>query len=210
VAQVEYMSAAVQTRAGVSLNEANARRMLKEAVHDCRLLGGVFVTLGTLLIAWLVTARVPGGRWIARLMLGTNGVMLVAPGVWYLTASMFIKRAEPWAVRISYYVIAAQFALVGLAFGFLWLDRTRVGSMMMLPAMLNIFFLPALLGLIWCLVKARRAMNLMMPTSHAFQPLVPGAAIPVALAPQQAGPATTFVPIVPPEPSQLSDNVRPK
>src|SRR4051812_3200092 len=133
------MSASSQARVGASLNEAKARQMLKEAVHDCRLLGGVFITLGALLIAWLITARVPGGRWIARLMLATNGVMLVAPGVWYITASVFIERAEPWAVRVSFYVIAAQFALVGLAFGWLWFERTQIGAMMLIPAGLNVF-----------------------------------------------------------------------
>ena len=154
----------------------HAARRLRESVRDCRLLGGIFVTLGGLLMLMLLAAPIPGGRWYAKLMLASNSVMLVGPGVWYITAATFIKRLEPWAIRVSFFIAAGQFTVVAAAF--LSLILPGVGGdrfIFVIPACLNLFFLPALAALVWQLFSARSAMNILMPAGRSFEvmPVMP-------------------------------------
>lgn len=94
--------------------------------------------------------------------------MLIAPGVWYLAAGYFMKKLEAWPIRISFRVAAAQAVVVGG--GLVIQSFGRVRSLI-LPAMLAIFFLPALGALIFELRRARAAIQVLQPLGRAFQPI---------------------------------------
>ena len=154
-----------------------ARKTVDEAVSAARLLGGVFVTLGVLALLPLVSARVRGGM---QFLAVANAVILIGPGVWYFFAATLVSKLDRRAATAALRVAAAQGAAVALGLLAAAVARRRELSQIAAPAMLAVFFMPALGALAYHLRRAREAMNALGGGEIGFQPLAPVPVIPVA------------------------------
>jgi hypothetical protein len=146
-----------------------ARKTVQEAASAARLLGVVFAALGAVLLA-PVLQRGPSRGFEA---LGVvNVVILMGPGVWYFLAASWIRRLDRRAVTVSLRVAVVQFVAVavGLIFGAVT-RRDNLGQLAV-PAIVALFFMPALAALVYHLVQARSAMNLLDTAGKGFEPIV--------------------------------------
>jgi nitrate reductase NapE component len=160
---------------------------LKAAADSCRLLGGLFIALGILpMLAVLRFVGAFGVEWMGRVLAIATTLVLVAPGAWYVVAARLIRRADARAARISMIVAVFQAAVIvgGLAFGVIFAPRTPIA----VPAFLAVFFLPAVLAMLYHLARARRAAEI-TATSHAFEAIAPRPVLPVDAAAPGAAPA---------------------
>ncbi|HYO08266.1 MAG TPA: hypothetical protein VER17_04790 [Tepidisphaeraceae bacterium] len=152
---------------------------LRAATADARLIGGLFVVLGAipLLVAFNTGAR---DGWGARLMAVVNTMILVGPGVWYVAASVMMRRLNRQAVTTSTRVAVAQLVLVPatIVLGIFARDLGFSPMIFALPSLLAVFFIPALIALLFVLRRIRGMMNQIAPEAHGFEPL-PMAVLPL-------------------------------
>jgi hypothetical protein len=162
-----------------------ARQTLDEAVHDVRLVGGVYLVLGALLMA-MFGVRPARTSWPLRVALLADSVMLFGPGLWYLFAGSYLKRLQGWPVSVSIRVGLAQ--LVVILLGVLIGVATRGDlGMLIAPAFVACVFVPALIAVMFSLRRAGRMIRLLDAPGHAFQPvnvklvIPPDASVPAGL-----------------------------
>jgi hypothetical protein len=148
----------------------HARKRVEDAAAAARLVGGVFVLLGVVVLAAVLRGLMRGGsRWLAV----ANVVILIGPGVWYFFAATLLRRLDPRAATVALRVAAAQGVAVaaGLVTSFVW-NRSDL-SEVAIPAMFAIFFMPALAALSYHLWHARSAMNALGGGPLGFALLAP-------------------------------------
>jgi hypothetical protein len=152
-----------------------ARRQVDDAVNAARLLGGVFILLGAVVLAIVLRGAMRGGaQWMAL----ANVVILIGPGVWYFFAATLLRRLDPRAATVALRVAAGQGAAV--AAGILLAVFTRRDmSEAAIPATLAIFFMPALGALAYHFWRARGAIEALGGGPLGFAPLAPRPVIPV-------------------------------
>jgi hypothetical protein len=152
----------------------SAHDQLKSVVNDTRVLGGVFVGLGGFIMLMTGFPSRPRGGIAAQIVTVSITLTLVGPGVWYFVAAALLRRLQRRAVNISLWVAGAQLIAivamitVGSAFG---------SELLVVPAVAACFFVPALIGLAFTLIRGRRVMNQIAPEGHGFEPM-PVAVIP--------------------------------
>lgn len=165
-------------------------KTLKHITGDLRLLAGVLIVLGSLCSLALTS------RALEAQIIGALGcLILLAPGVWFALASIYIRRGSLPVVRWSLWIASAQVTLVVLSLAAMLLfygtrGFTRANSPFCLPAGLFLFFLPAEAVLVWQLFRAREiiranedargfdvhvgeGVQVAQPVLHVAQPLEP-------------------------------------
>ena len=159
------------------LQAQQARKTVDEAAGAARLVGGIFIGLGALLILPVFVARLRGGLqyWAVA-----NAVMLVGPGVWYVFAATLLRRLDRRAALVALRVAAGQG--IAVAAGLLTAAVVRRGELAQLaaPAFMAMFFMPALAALAYQFRRARDAINVLGGGEVGFEPLAPVPVIPLA------------------------------
>jgi hypothetical protein len=149
-------------------------RGLRTAVGDVRLVGGLFVVLGLLpmTLALLSVSR-RGDSWGARLMAIVNTVVLLGPGIWYFAAGTMMRRLSRPALRQAVWVARAQLVivpcalLIGIFAGPVGFER----EIFIVPVVLTIFFVPALIALLFTFRRIAGLMNAIEPEARGFEAL---------------------------------------
>jgi hypothetical protein len=154
-----------------------ARKSVEEAASASRLVGGVFVALGVLLVVPVLQRRMRGGL---QALAVANAIVLVGPGVWYFLAAALLRRLERRAATIAIRVAVTQGVFVATGLGLAgFVDSRRAWAGVSTPALLAIFFMPALAALVFHLWRAREAMNLLGGGETGFEALGPRPVIPL-------------------------------
>ena len=158
------------------LRAQQARTTVGEAAGAARLVGGIFVALGALLILPGFVARMRGGL---QYWAGANAVMLIGPGVWYVFAATLLRKLDRRAASVALRVAAGQG--VAVAAGLVTAALVRRGELAQLaaPAFMAMFFMPALTALAYQLRRARDAINVLGGGEIGFEPLTPLPVIPI-------------------------------
>ena len=179
---------------------SGAAASLKEAADACRLLGGLFVFLGGFPLLPLLDNGV-SRSFTAQLLAIVTTLLLIGPGVWYLVAARMIRRADYRAARISLIVVTAQATLIVIG---LVGQCGGVGRWIGVPAILGMFFVPALGAAAWSLARARRTAEATANSAGfevaaarpVLRPVPPGtpAAAPLPVIPQAAA-AVSVLPL---------------
>ena len=155
---------------------SNARKVVDEAVSSARLLGGVFIALGALLLLQVAGGRMRGG---GQVLAVANVVLLVGPGVWYFVAAGLVRRLDRRAATVALRVAAAQGAAVAAGFAVAALLGPNHRPPVAMAVMFAVFFMPALAALAYSLWRAREAMNFLGGGRAGFEALAPRPVIPV-------------------------------
>jgi hypothetical protein len=152
---------------------APAYRQLRAAVGDVRLVGGLFILLGLfpMLLAFFSAAR--GGTRGARIIAIVNTLILLGPGVWYFAAGTMMRRLSRAALRQAVWVARAQLVLVPATalLGFLARPAGYEPHLFFVPVMLTVFFVPALIALLFTFRRIDGLMNNIEPASRGFEAL---------------------------------------
>lgn len=170
-----------------------AHKTLDDAAAAARLLGGVFVVLGAVLVFPVLQGRMRTGM---QALAVANALILVGPGAWYVLAAALIRRLDRRAATIAMRVAAAHGAFVAAGLGLSYFfDGRNARFTMSAPALLAIFFMPALAALCYHLWRAREAMNLLGGGEAGFEALAPRPVIPLEPSPPIAeAPAAALPP----------------
>jgi len=149
---------------------------LKRDTGDVRTLGVILVILGSLPLIGVAASSSIRLSFLSRLMAIVDTLILVGPGVWYVIAPTLMRRGNLQAVIISRRVLLAQLAIIagilGFGFGGLMLTgRRSQETILLLPAMLAVFFVPALLALLLALRRVQKTLRLLDPGGYAFETL---------------------------------------
>jgi len=161
-------------------------RQLKAAIADVRLVGGLFVILGLLPMALIFASLGRGDTWGARLLAIVNAIVLLGPGVWYFAAGTMMRRLSRPALRQAVWVARAQLVIVPCTL-LIGLFAKPVGydpEIFFVPVILTIFFLPALIALLFTFRRIGGLMNHIEPETRGFEAM-PVQALPI---PQQPPP----------------------
>jgi hypothetical protein len=148
---------------------AHPERLKKEVAGELGLIGGLFVTIG-MLVLFVAFAR--GVTLAAELYAIANTLVFVGPGVWYVLASRQVVAARLWVLPICLKVAAVQGAVILI----LLLIAATVSRItrtyeFVIPGLLALYFVPALAVLSRRLVKLGRVAALLTADGHAFEPV---------------------------------------
>ena len=168
-------------------------RQLRAAVGDVRLVGGLFVLLGSLPM-FLAVFNLSRDSWGARLLAIVNTVVLLGPGVWYFAAGTMMRRMNRPALRQAIWVARAQLAIVPITL-LLGIFARPVGydpSIFLVPVVLTVFFVPALIALLFSFRRIGRLMEQIEPEGRGFEAM-----------PVQAMPIPQTPPPLPPQPQPI-------
>ncbi len=124
---------------------------LQKAVSSVRLVGGVFSFLGMIPLLGVLTRGYY--EFMSQLLSVATVIILLGPGVWYFVAARLLGRGQFWVVHMIQRVVWVQMAAIVLAFvaGFVG----RIG-IIATPAILAVFFVPAVIAMIVEIRKASR------------------------------------------------------
>jgi hypothetical protein len=152
---------------------AEPYRMLRQAVGDVRLVGGLFVLLGLLPMLFVAFTAVRGGTRGARILSIVNTVVLLGPGIWYFAAGTMMRRLSRPALRQAVWVARAQLVLVpsAMVLGFLARAGAYEPHLFIIPAALTLFFVPALIALMFTFRRIDGLMNNIAPEIRGFEAL---------------------------------------
>jgi hypothetical protein len=156
-------------------------RALRRAVGDARLLGTVFIVVGALFLIPLVTR---GSRIVEQLLTASASLLLIAPGILYWIAATSLNHRKPAGAVLARRAAAAHLLAIAGSIG-LGLLAGAWGAFdwaVFFPAVIALFFVPALVAFLVQTRTALRAARMLDDTGRAFEPLV---AQPI-LAPKQA------------------------
>lgn len=151
--------------------EIDQWRALRRSVGDARVLGSVFIVIGAL---FLIPMTIRRGGLIPRLLSASASLLLLAPGILYWIAANSLQRRKPAGAVLARRAAAAHlFAIVtsiglGVIAGALDLPSWDV----FFPAVIAMFFVPALIAFLAETNKALRAARVLDDTGRAFEPLV--------------------------------------
>jgi len=166
---------------------------LKSDTGDVLALGVLFVGLGAVLLYIVFRA---GTSFRGQVMFIVDTALLVGPGVWYVVAGTMMRRGNQQAVIVSRRIVYAQTISIAavLGVGLILGGMRGEAGMLLFPAIVAVFFIPALLALLLVLGRIEIALRLLDPGGYAFE------TIPVARA----------VPLEDVPPDQSTDNLREK
>ena len=153
---------------------AEPYRQLRTAVGDVCLVGGLFVILGLLPMGLSVFSMFGrGDSWGARLLAIVNTIVLLGPGVWYFAAGTMMRRLSRPALRQAVWVARAQLAIVPcvLVLGIFARPVGYEPHIFIIPVLLTIFFVPALIALLFTFRRIGGLMNNIEPESRGFEAL---------------------------------------
>jgi hypothetical protein len=139
---------------------------IDQAASGAKLVGGLFILAGGLP---MLIAMMDGRSWILQVAGTAATILLVGPGVWYVMASIFLKRKQYWTISTTYRVAMAQIvAVVGVIMAFALFAHWRSASVgfVIVPAFLAVYFVPALIALLFDIRKAAR--ELQATEGHGF------------------------------------------
>jgi hypothetical protein len=143
--------------------------LLVEAVGDLRIIGGLFCLLSVVPLFFGLASRAP--QLVGQMLAAVDSVLLLGPGVWYLIAANSFKRRNFSLIRPTLYVAGGQLAIV---FGILGLGMLlRLGSIaaLVVPAVMVMFFIPAVAATMWHIRRLEQMAHLLLPTGMAFEPI---------------------------------------
>ena len=151
--------------------ERDHRRALRRAVGDARLLGTVFIVVGALFLIPLVTR---GSRIVEQLLTASASLLLIAPGVLYWIAATSLDHRKPAGAVLARRAAAAHLLAIGASIGLGLLAGTwgAFDWAVFFPAVIALFFVPALIAFLAQTRAALRAAQLLDDTGRAFEPLV--------------------------------------
>ena len=153
---------------------AEPYKQLRAAVGDVRLVGGLFIILGLLPMAPALFAMFNrNDSWGARLLAIVNTIVLLGPGVWYFAAGTMMRRLSRPALRQAVWVARAQLVIVPCVL-FVGIFARPAGfepEVFIVPVMLTIFFVPALIALMFTFRRIDGLMNNIEPETRGFEAL---------------------------------------
>jgi hypothetical protein len=129
----------------------------------------LFVILGLLPMA-LVGFSARGDAMGARILAIVNTLVLLGPGVWYFAAGMMMRRMSRPALRQAVWVARAQLVLVPCAL-IIGIFAKPIGydpQIFIVPVALTIFFIPALIALLFTFRRIGGLMDQFAPEAHGF------------------------------------------
>jgi hypothetical protein len=159
---------------------SDPRASLHTAVRGLRALGTVFIAVWALILT-LVYAVSPMRMQLGMLelfFLASSALVLLTPAIFYHIAAFFISRRELWAATLALRTAVCQCVLT-LAGSILFFSTLSIHSRFLgnlrgpifVPIVIAMFFLPALAAQLFALTKAIRAICLLPPTRHGFEPI---------------------------------------
>lgn len=151
------------------------RRQLANAAAASRALGLIFAFLGCLPLG--IAFVEPRMEFRIQALAFTDTLVLVGPGVWYFVASWFIRRHQRSAVVVTRRIATAQLGLIVLMLAAMFYV-SAIERFMLAPALLSLFFVPALVAFLVELVRAERVVDLILPMRTAFTPVMPASGDP--------------------------------
>ena len=165
-------------------NPTDPRKSLHTAVRGLRAFGTVFIAAWALMAFIFFVPRPMGFRMQNSdvYFFASSGVVLLAPAALYHLAAFFMPKRELWAATLAMRTAAYQLALVVLGsilfFSTLSLRIPFLGILrapILVPAVIAVFFSPALAAQLFALTKAIRAIRLLPPAQRGFEmiPLPP-------------------------------------
>ena len=126
------------------------RSRISQAAGGAKLVGGLFIVLGSLPMLGVAFGR----AWVEEVLSVSTTLITVSPGVWYVIAGVFLRRGQYWAVKTTYRIALGQFLCLVLAFfGGVISSQNRE---IIVPAVLLLFFIPALIALMFDMHRAHR------------------------------------------------------
>ena len=102
-----------------------------------------------------------------------NTIVLLGPGIWYFAAGTMMRRLSRPALRQAVWVARAQLVivpcvlLIGIFAGPAGFER----EIFIVPVMLTIFFVPALIALLFTFRRIEGLMNAIEPEARGFEAL---------------------------------------
>jgi len=149
------------------------RRPLHLAVRSTRLLGILFLLIGTLMSSLTLRGGIPGrrGMVLTALLL----LFYIGPGVVYLVTAIFLARRRFWAVVVGLVLASLQSLFVLFAIGSILIDIMRhpSRSVAMIPMVVMIFVILALAQLIYHLSRSFEAIRYApVEDQHGFEPVM--------------------------------------
>jgi hypothetical protein len=150
--------------------KSEPHRQLRAAVGDVRLVGGLFVLLGSLPM-FLAVFNLSRDSWGARLLAIVNTLVLLGPGVWYFAAGTMMRRMNRPALRQAIWVARMQLAIVPITL-LLGIFARPVGydpSIFLVPVVLTVFFIPALIALLFSFRRIGGLMEQIEPEGRGFE-----------------------------------------
>lgn len=154
---------------------ASEEKRLRRCAGDCRVLA-VALLLVSCVLAFLSFAFRRQGLTPFLLAVGTS-VAVLGPGTWYLVTSFLIVRGHRRSVVWSNWCAIGQIAVIGI--GMATIPLNRPPNPLAAPAMVGLFFVPALLALMWQLRQARLIIERIGEIGRAFE-VVPVAGVAMA------------------------------
>jgi hypothetical protein len=111
--------------------------------------------------------------WGARLLAIVNTIVLLGPGVWYFAAGTMMRRLSRPALRQAVWVARAQLVIVPcvLLIGIFARPAGFEPEIFIVPVMLTIFFVPALIALMFTFRRIDGLMNNIEPETRGFEAL---------------------------------------
>jgi hypothetical protein len=146
-------------------------RALRRAVGDARLLGSVFIVVGALFLIPLITR---GNRIVEQLLTASASLLLIAPGILYWIAATSLSHRKPAGAVLARRAAAAHLLAIGGSIGLGLLAGTwgAFDWAVFFPAVIALFFVPALVAFLVQTRAAMRAARMLDDTGRAFEPLV--------------------------------------
>jgi hypothetical protein len=147
----------------------DSHRALRRAVSDGRVLGFVFLLLGSILC---VFSLLEPSSILGQALTLSASLLLVGPGVLYLIAAHTLKHRKPSGAVLARRASAAHLLACAVTFtigaiGFFG----SIGRMLLIPAIAMIFFIPALIAFLAETRSALRAAQA-LDSGRAFEPVV--------------------------------------
>jgi drug/metabolite transporter (DMT)-like permease len=160
-------------------NAPDPYEVLREAVGGNRVLGIVMIGMGVVL--FLPAFDPVQRRHIEWLFLAVSaGIFLLTPGILYQIAARAMKHREERAARMSMYVGVCQtiatllailvLVVIGIA------HAAAPMALVLIPLLVNIFFVPATIVQIWKISRSIEAIRLLPSEGRAFEVSVRAAA----------------------------------
>ena len=166
-------------------HEFQAVAKLREATGDLRLIGITMVAIGSLMGLPFLTR----GVWTAqaRMLASCDMLAILFPGAWYVVASAMLAKKQFGLIRVSQRIVITQVTIAASAALFAIITDTGLEMPLLAPAVLMVFFVPALLVTLSHVRRVEKAMHLLSADGHAFEAILPAIPIETPHSIQQQG-----------------------
>lgn len=158
------------------LSDAHLQIALRRCVSDAKTLGYLFIFL-TVLGCLYSTKAMLYGR--GQFVVAACGIVLLAPGVLYLTAGEQIRARRSAGGRLGFWAAASHLAGIPLLIMTAVLSREPALEVMLFPATISILFVPALIAFLFSMGRARKIARLLGEPGQGFTVLPAQTVLPV-------------------------------